>query len=248
VKNFVLILALSFSTSSFCGIRSTILKKDTFTYPEPSFTENEQPVALWATNYHVAEYEDGSGDVAIRNPKGEEMGPKLSLEQWCKGALEGTIRIISKEGGTKTYNYHSENELFAQDCTQFFPMPVGKTKFRMAVGPFGDGTRGYRLIPYRSIATDPKFIPSGSVVYIPEARGAAIVLPNGETFVHDGFFMAADAGGAIKSNHIDVFTGSEKKVTNFPWITHTNAITFKAYIVKDYFLAKEMQTRHLKFE
>ena len=37
---------------------------------------------------------------------------------------------------------------------------------------------------------------------------ARIALPSGESASHDGFFFAADRGGAIRGNHIDVFVGA----------------------------------------
>jgi 3D (Asp-Asp-Asp) domain-containing protein len=68
----------------------------------------------------------------------------------------------------------------------------------------------YKLVPYRTIAVDPKVIPIGSVVYIPAIRG--IRLPTGET--HDGYFLAHDIGGAIKEKRIDIFVGPESDTHN----------------------------------
>ncbi|MFM7235728.1 MAG: 3D domain-containing protein [Cyanobium sp.] len=36
-------------------------------------------------------------------------------------------------------------------------------------------------------------------------------LPTGQSIVHDGFLFAADTGGSIKGNHIDIFRGSTVK-------------------------------------
>jgi 3D (Asp-Asp-Asp) domain-containing protein len=68
----------------------------------------------------------------------------------------------------------------------------------------------YKLIPYRSVAVDPKQIPLGSVLYIPGADGVS--LPGGEE--HDGYFLAHDVGGAITSGRIDLFVGTEEDVRN----------------------------------
>jgi 3D (Asp-Asp-Asp) domain-containing protein len=73
-----------------------------------------------------------------------------------------------------------------------------------ALYPFGVGVQGYALVPYRSLAVDPRYIPIGHVVEMPELRG--VTLPDGTT--HDGCFIAADGGGAIRGHHIDLFLPS----------------------------------------
>jgi 3D (Asp-Asp-Asp) domain-containing protein len=60
------------------------------------------------------------------------------------------------------------------------------------------------VYPWYSIATDPTVIPPGTIVYIKELDG--LRLSNGETL--NGYFVAADTGGAIKGNRIDVFVGA----------------------------------------
>lgn len=60
------------------------------------------------------------------------------------------------------------------------------------------------IYPWYSIATDPTVIPPGTIVYITELDG--LRLSNGETL--NGYFVAADTGGAIKGNSIDVFVGA----------------------------------------
>ena len=87
-----------------------------------------------------------------------------------------------------------------------------KSRYRYAHGDFGDGTRGYRLVPYRTVATDPTVIPTGTVLFIPSARGLAVKTNDGKQFTHDGYFFAADVGGVVKGRHLDVFTGAD--ITN----------------------------------
>lgn len=70
--------------------------------------------------------------------------------------------------------------------------------------PFGYGAGGRTLMPFRSVAVDPRVIPLDSEVYLPAAVGAR--LPDGT--VHDGIFRAVDVGGAIQNLKIDVFTGA----------------------------------------
>lgn len=70
--------------------------------------------------------------------------------------------------------------------------------------PLGAGVQSRPLVPFRSIAVDPRYIPIGSPVYIPELVGA--LMPDGSR--HDGCLRADDMGGAIKEHKIDFFVES----------------------------------------
>jgi 3D (Asp-Asp-Asp) domain-containing protein len=70
--------------------------------------------------------------------------------------------------------------------------------------PLGAGVQGRRLEPFRSIAVDPRFIPIGAPVYVPELVGA--LMPDGTR--HDGCLRADDMGGAIKQHKLDFFVES----------------------------------------
>jgi 3D (Asp-Asp-Asp) domain-containing protein len=72
--------------------------------------------------------------------------------------------------------------------------------------PFGRGSMGQAITPLRTIAVDPKEIPLGTWVYIPEYEGVPIAGGG----VHDGCFLAEDRGLHVKGKHVDVFTGREK--------------------------------------
>lgn len=63
------------------------------------------------------------------------------------------------------------------------------------------GVKDQPLVPYRSVAVDPKVIPLGTHLYLRELDGAA--LPGGGT--HDGCALAMDVGGKIKGDKIDWF-------------------------------------------
>ncbi len=228
------------------SLAGSYLKIDSFSFVEANLSDLGDPVLLWATNYRLPEYVDGSGDVPLRDAAGNELGPKIPLGEWCKSALEGSVRIVFKDGSAKTYNYDKTTDDFPNDCSKFYSFKLGKTKFRVAHGSFGDGIGDFRLAPYRTLATDPKLIPTGTVIYIPEARGAKIILPTGESVLHDGYFFAGDIGGAIKSNHVDVFIGSNEDSPFFPWITNTSKKPFKAYIVKDQDIITSLTELHLK--
>jgi len=76
--------------------------------------------------------------------------------------------------------------------------------------PFGVGAPGYRLVPYRTVAVDPRRIRLGTVLYIPSLVG--ITLPTGG--VHDGFCFAHDTGHGIIGSRIDIFVGLEDDSEN----------------------------------
>jgi 3D (Asp-Asp-Asp) domain-containing protein len=85
---------------------------------------------------------------------------------------------------------------------------TGKSYFALATGSWGDGVNGFRLVLFRSVAVDKATIPYDSVIFIPSLRGRRLQLLTGQSIVHDGFLFAADAGGAIKANHMDIFCGA----------------------------------------
>lgn len=59
---------------------------------------------------------------------------------------------------------------------------------------------GIKPTPYRTIAVDPKVIPYGSIVYIPEYKA---------------LFKAEDTGSAIKGKRIDIFLSNEDECKEF---------------------------------
>ncbi|MDB4969156.1 MAG: hypothetical protein JWN44_4845 [Myxococcales bacterium] len=77
--------------------------------------------------------------------------------------------------------------------------------------PLGAGVQGRPLEPFRSIAVDPRFIPIGATVYVPELVG--VLMPDGSR--HDGCLRADDMGGAIKEHKLDFFVES---YNNFKFI------------------------------
>ena len=67
--------------------------------------------------------------------------------------------------------------------------------------PFGRGAGQRPLIPFKSVAVDPRVIAIGEPLYIPEFDG--LVLPDGS--IHDGCVRADDTGGGIKKRKMDFF-------------------------------------------
>jgi len=70
--------------------------------------------------------------------------------------------------------------------------------------PLGKGGQGRALLPFRSVAVDPRFVPLGTPIYLPEVRG--LLLPDGTH--HDGCVRAEDTGGGIKRKELDLFVES----------------------------------------
>ena len=231
----------SFSVMAYSG---DPLEKDTFSFREPGANDLGASVSLWATSYYLPQIKEGNGDLALRDMKNNSLGPELTLKEWCESALEGSVRIQSADGSAKTFNYAGTTAGYPVDCSSIFRFDVSRTKFREAVGPYGDGIKDYILAPYRTIATDAITVPTGTVLYIPEARGARIVLDNGRTIIHDGYFFAGDRGGAIKDNHIDVFIGTHKDSPFFAWIKSRKDGVFTAYVVTDKSVISELSILH----
>jgi 3D (Asp-Asp-Asp) domain-containing protein len=67
--------------------------------------------------------------------------------------------------------------------------------------PFGRGAGLRPLVPFKSVAVDPRLVPIGEPLYIPELDG--LVLPDGS--IHDGCVRADDTGGGIKRRKMDFF-------------------------------------------
>ena len=67
--------------------------------------------------------------------------------------------------------------------------------------PFGRGAGLRPLIPFKSVAVDPRVVALGEPLYIPEFDG--MVLPDGS--IHDGCVRADDTGGGIKGKKLDFF-------------------------------------------
>lgn len=71
-------------------------------------------------------------------------------------------------------------------------------------------------------------------------------MPNGTKVTHDGYFFAGDTGGAIKKNHIDLFTGIFEG-NPFPEVIRSNEKkTVDAYIVTDQSIIQSLTTAQTK--
>jgi len=89
------------------------------------------------------------------------------------------------------------------------------------------GCGGYTLTELKSIAVDPRLIPLGSVVYIPQAENVSV---DGQAL--GGVFYAHDVGSAIKGKHIDVFVGRKQNMDAFTSAGMGSASGVDVYILE----------------
>lgn len=72
------------------------------------------------------------------------------------------------------------------------------------------GFNGHKLVELKSIAVDPRVIPIGAMVYIPQATNVVV---NGKRL--SGIFRAHDIGSAIQGKHVDIFVGPKENMAAF---------------------------------
>ena len=193
-----------------------------FTLPPPDEVEGEALQDLWATHYHLwesTEVQADDGFVVLDSddrPFPADAPLHLSGRDWCYTALEGSGRVQRLDGTTVMINYSSQGEVHV-GCDQWLGSrwrSQGRVRFGAANGPYGDGVEDYVLVPFRTIAVDrdQQTIPYGRAVFIAAAVGE-VFDHEGQRFAHDGWFFAADTGGAIRDQHLDTFTGASAENT-----------------------------------
>jgi 3D (Asp-Asp-Asp) domain-containing protein len=216
------------------------LPEDSFDLPEPAAPLSAKPLHLWGTWYHVHAAKEAAAGVSLLGMSGEPLSRPIEESAFCRGALGGSIRITESSGRARTYNFAGIGPELQADCGRYVTKKtgpwvekIGRSRFKAAKGSLGDGAAGYALVPLRTIAVDKARIPFESVLYIPEARGVRVRLPDGRAIVHDGYFFAADTGGAIKGSQIDIFTGLVAR-NPFPALIRSSAKKrFDAYVIED---------------
>lgn len=237
-----------------CLMASFVAKADETAFDIlPPNTEQLEKMQLWATYYHIWHTNEGSTGKPLLDKSNHEMTGNIPLRDWCNSAVEGTVLVTARDGSTKTYNYIDHRGAQQVDCAKVLKISAikkpwitatGRSRYGIAGGPYGDGVLNYKLIPYRTIAVDRSKIPYGSVIYIPQARGVTVTLPSGSTVVHDGYFFAADTGGAIKDQHIDIFSGISTS-NPFPLIVKsTESAKFDAYLIQQADIIERLKNIH----
>ncbi|MET0680953.1 MAG: 3D domain-containing protein [Burkholderiales bacterium] len=220
--------------------RALLSRIDTDLFGLPAPASLGDPLRLWATWYHVPIVDAIPDGFPLLNVAGQPISPRVPGRDWCLGALQGVIAIKAGDGTMKTYTYETTAHTEELDCGEYFKRPqapwtraAGHSRFDVSKGPFGDGAGGYQVVPFRSLAVDSKVIPLGTVLFVPAARGVEVTLPSGRKVRHDGCFFAADRGGGIKENHVDVFVGHWAENPFPTFVSSTPSRTFEAYRVSD---------------
>lgn len=144
------------------------------------------------TYYWLVDEADGgyerSTRAAIKDVRGKVIA-RTSARFRRHLLLEGSGRL--RDGRVVTYQKHV----------------AGEARFHVTKHSYGAAYGRCPLVPYRTIAVDPKFIRLGTKVYIPELEGTR--LPDGS--IHDGMFMAEDRSKFVRGAHIDIFAQAGSK-------------------------------------
>jgi 3D domain len=226
----------------------------TFNLPEPATLRPETKRKLWATQYFVPSVKAIASGQPLLDMSGEPLGPQLSPADWCKCAIEGTMLVKTLDGKAKLFNFAVRGNQSQVNCravlnSNNLSTSINKSRFTLAGGPFGDGVRNLFLVPFRSIAIDKRQLNGlkfETAIFVPAARGTKLTLPSGREVVHDGYFFAADTGGMIKDNHIDVFTGIVTVANNpFPkFVKNDPNKTFDAFLITDATIVAALRRTH----
>lgn len=221
------------------------------TFPKPNEAALEgEPLTLWATNYYTPVYQSGDQGIPLLDTTNTPISGKLTRKQWCNAALQGSVSVSDPDGEVKAYVFADQDGPEQIDCddqlgnlSEGIKRATRRIRFAAVDHPFGCGVRNWRLIPYRTIAVDTNLIPFETVLYIEALAGKTFEI-DGRKITHDGLVFAADKGGAIKGNHIDFFSGIDRKVPFTDVITSTPEKTITARILR----ASHSAARFLKRE
>ena len=217
--------------------------------PAPDAMKSQQ---LWATHYFVHAALSVPNGVPFRDKSGKAISDGVPPRDWCLAAIEGTVHA-GLSGEPRTLNYGGAGAKVQVDCASVLKInpltkpwitSTGKSYFTKAIGTYGDGVAGYRLVPFRTVAVDRKTFPYGTAIFIPKARGVEIELPSGATAKHDGYFFAGDTGGAIKGSQIDIFCGITNKNCLPQFVKSDEGAKFEAVVVTDKAIIERLAKMH----
>lgn len=107
-----------------------------------------------------------------------------------------TISQTLKTIADKQYRSHYGYVGLSNDCKRYFTYNVSPTMW-------GIGMHNFSLMPFVAVASDQRFYPFGTTLFIPELQGKT--MPDGTT--HAGYVYCCDTGGAIIGEHLDFFVG-----------------------------------------
>jgi 3D (Asp-Asp-Asp) domain-containing protein len=213
-----------------------------FMLPAPGPKAIAHKQKLWATWYYMPTVTPAVL-TAFAHPfvdkTGEAISAPLKAADWCNAALQGSVWVETPDGKSTAYVYIDSNGPEQTDCdAQLGDLSEGvkaatrRARFASFTHPAGCDVRKYPLQPFRTVAVDPKRFKMGTVLYAPALRGTIFKL-RGEVYIHDGYLVASDRGGAIEGNHIDVFVESDDdRGDPLPSIVRSsNKGAFDAYVV-----------------
>jgi 3D (Asp-Asp-Asp) domain-containing protein len=203
-------------------------------------TASGKELKLWATYYHMPTIEASqtkASGTPLLGKDGKAISAGLSVRDWCDAAMQGSIRISNPGGDPTGYMFVDADGPEQLNCDSHFgdlsegiKAATRHARFVAFHHPKACDVRAIPLMAFRTIAVDPDRIPMGTVLYVPSLRGQGFWM-DGQLFVHDGYVVASDRGGAIKDNHIDMFV-SDAASAPFPEVVSSSARdTFKAFIV-----------------
>ncbi|MFZ4426375.1 MAG: 3D domain-containing protein [Saprospiraceae bacterium] len=246
--SFFMVFALFGALERFRGLPAPASENPSFATSLP--VDQNPTLSATGTYYFIPQLKHQEGGVDLLDGNEQPTGFKLSLCDWCKAAIEGTV-AINKNGKTTLLNFKTRSTRLVNDCRSCPRYKnytgydkTGRVLWQISSG-FGLGTKGYKLVPYRSVAVDPNVIPLGSVVFIPAAAGIKIAEAGKTPWTHDGYFFAADVGSKIVGDKMDFFLGFS--TTNpFPFVTSNAKDKFSVEIVRDPRIVSKYAAMHGK--
>jgi 3D (Asp-Asp-Asp) domain-containing protein len=136
-----------------------------------------------------ASHQSGAGEVALYRKDGSLIGsyPRAFVEDL---KLQGSARLSSGD----ILAYAGSCSYGPGTCYRI----LSKKRY-----PWGQGASGRALRVMQSVASDPRVVPFGTKIYIPELDGAVF---GGKTY--DGCFSVDDTGGGVKGFQLDLFAGT----------------------------------------
>ena len=228
-----------------------------FCYAAAKDLSKHKRLELWDTFYHTKVAQNSKDGFALIDVHERPIGPRLSHEDWCNAALEGAAAIAMPDGSKIIINVRDAGGPSQVNCDSFFPHLSARARFGMRHTRFfkitspkvryGYGIDDMPLSAFRSVAVDRRqsAIRYRSLLFIPKLRGRNFMLQDGTAFTHDGYVFAADTGSSVKGRHIDFYTGFVDK-NPFPDLAGGASRTFRAYIVSDDIIRRQLLELHTK--
>ncbi|QCP62353.1 hypothetical protein [Pantoea sp. SO10] len=232
--------------------------QDSFDIPPPITPARN--IRIWSTYYYTVRPVVRQNGVPFRDKDGKAISDNVSLSDWCIGAQEGSIKTTYK--GKEVRLTHGgefkKKPPYAVDCDIPFPglgiSGYGFNYHKSTDTPYGNGTNGWLLVPYRTMAAQTgnkeTGLHPGDVIYVDKVRGKIIEDPvTGKKIKHDGYFFIGDKGSPsrIKGYHVDTFCGFVKRcLPSFTLGSDKIPIWSEAQIINDPIVIKKLTRMHLR--